>query len=218
MYVNDYYRADKTAIRAFGYTERIEKETWKDGTLIYKPETEAEAGFIFYPGGKVEHTAYEPLMRALAQKGILCVLTEMPFRLAVLNVNAADGVQKKFPEIESWYIGGHSLGGSMAASYAKGHKSQFDGLVLLAAYSTENLKNTGLSVLSVYGTNDGVMNRKKYADCKSNLPQDFTEQLLDGGNHAQFGMYGKQDGDGKATISNVRQITLTATRIGDFIL
>lgn len=218
VYVNDYYRADQKAIQAFGYTERIEEEIWKDGTHVYKPETGAAAGFIFYPGGKVEHTAYEPLMRAVAQRGIVCFLVEMPFRLAVLDVNAADGLQKKFPEIESWYIGGHSLGGSMAASYAKSHKNNFDGLILLASYSTENLTKTELSVLSVYGTNDKVMNRKKYQECKSNLPVGFTEYLLEGGNHAQFGMYGKQEGDGTATMSNVRQINLTATKIGDFIL
>ncbi len=218
LYVNDYYRADQNAIQAFGYTETVEEQTWQDGTLVYKPKTDAAVGFIFYPGGKVEHTAYEPLMRALAQKGVLCVIVEMPFRLAVLDVNAADGLQEKFPEIDSWYIGGHSLGGSMAASYAKNHKNDFDGLVLLASYSTEDLSNTNLSILSVYGSNDKVMNRKKYADAKSNLPENFTEYVLDGGNHAYFGMYGEQDGDGKATISNVRQITLTATRIGDFIL
>ena len=115
IYLCDYYRADNEAIGAF----LPQGTTWKeepDGTIVFEPEG-ATKGFIFYPGGKVEYTAYVPLMQACAEQGILCVLVEMPFNLAVLNVNAANGIQEKYPEIEDWYIGGHSLGGSMAASY-----------------------------------------------------------------------------------------------------
>ncbi len=84
------------------------------------------AGLIFYPGGKVEYTAYQPLMAACAERDILCVLVEMPFNLAVFDINAADGIQEQYPEVGHWYIGGHSLGGSMAASYLSKHTEKFD--------------------------------------------------------------------------------------------
>ena len=137
----------------------------------------------------------------------------MPFNLAVLDMNAADGIQEQYPEIENWYIGGHSLGGSMAASYLEKNVDDYEGLILLGSYSTADLSETDLDVLSIYGSEDKVMNHEKYADNKANLPDDFTEIIIDGGCHAYFGMYGAQDGDGTPTISNEEQISITAENI-----
>ena len=124
MYLGDYYHADPDAVEAFAPASEVTQMTMADGTIIFEPKT-AETGFIFYPGGKVEHTAYIPLMRACASRGILCVLVEMPFRLAVFDVNAADGIQQQYPQVQQWYIGGHSIGGSMAAAYLEGHTEDF---------------------------------------------------------------------------------------------
>ena len=213
-YVGDYYRADQNAIETFAPMNAVSTELLDDGTLVFKPEN-ATKGFVFYPGGKVEYTAYQPLMAACAQQGILCILVEMPFNLAVLDINAADGIQEQHPEIEKWYIGGHSLGGSMAASHLANHIDDYDGLILLGSYSTADLSKTGLDVLSVYGSEDKVMNRVKYDENKSNLPSDLIEVVIEGGCHAYFGMYGAQEGDGKPTISNEEQIFLTANHIFD---
>jgi hypothetical protein len=199
-------------VETFAAAQEVPQRTMEDGTIVFEPQT-AKAGFIFYPGGKVEHTAYIPLMRACASEGILCVLVEMPFNLAVLDVNAADGIQEEYPEIEEWYIGGHSLGGSMAASYLANHVEDYEGLILLGSYSTANLSGTNLTVLSVFGSEDRVMNREKYEESKSNLPNNFTEYIIDGGCHAYFGMYGAQDGDGKPTVTNEEQIRLTVENI-----
>ncbi len=216
IYLGDYYRADTESISAFAPMNDVKIKTLDNGTLIFEPEN-AAAGFIFYPGGKVEHTAYKPLMAACAQQGILCVLVEMPFNLAVLNINAADGIQKLYPQIEHWYMGGHSLGGSMAASYLSAHHSEFDGLIILGSYSTANLSGTELKVLSIYGSEDKIMNKEKYDLNKSNLPSTFSEIILEGGCHAYFGMYGAQDGDGTPTITNEEQIILTAEEIDKMI-
>ena len=157
-------------------------------------------------------------MAELAKKGILCVLIKMPFRLAVFDINAADGIQEQYPEIKNWYIGGHSLGGSMAASYVSKHQNKYKGLILLGSYSTADLSNSKFNVLSIYGSEDKILNKDKYEENRSNLPKDFTEIIIDGGNHAQFGMYGAQDGDGKATISNGEQINLTVSHIMENIV
>lgn len=218
IYVSDYYHADMSAIEDMEFASElsVESETWEDGTLVFTPE-EAETGLIFYPGGKVEYLAYQPLMQAFAAEGILCVLVEMPFNLAVLDVDAANGIQEEFPEIEEWYIGGHSLGGSMAASYVADHTGEYEGLVLLASYSTAELADSGLNVISIYGSEDKVLNREKYEKNRSNLPADLTEYVIDGGCHAYFGVYGHQDGDGTPTISNQQQIELTAQQLADWI-
>ena len=211
LYLGDYYPADMEAVEAFSPAGPVVSEICTDGTVIIRPEgRDPVAGLIFYPGGKVEHTAYVPLMEALASEGILCVLVEMPFRLAVLDMNAADGIPAVFPEVERWYMGGHSLGGSMAASYLASHAEAFEGLILLGSYSTADLSGSDLRVLSVYGSEDGVLNREKYAAYSSNLPEGFTETVIAGGNHAYFGAYGEQEGDGVATVTPAEQLRQTA--------
>ena len=215
IYLGDYYHADNGAIGAMLPAGSSWKET-PDKTIVFEPDG-ATKGFIFYPGGKVEYTAYIPLMAALAEKGVLCIIVEMPFNLAVLDVNAADGIRENYPEITEWYIGGHSLGGSMAASYAAKNAGDFAGLVLLASYSTENISESGLSVLSVYGSEDGVLNMEKYEKYSSKLPHDFKEYVIEGGCHAYFGVYGAQAGDGTPKITNKTQINVTAEKISEFM-
>ena len=216
IYLGDYYRTDMDAIEAFAPTNTVEMQTLEDDTIVFAPDN-ATTGFIFYPGGKVEYTAYISLMKALASEGVLCVLVEMPFNLAVFDIGAADGIQEQYPKIDSWYIGGHSLGGSMAASYVADHTDDFDGLILLGSYSTEDLSDTDLEILSVYGSEDQVLNREKYESNKENLPDDFSEVVIDGGCHAYFGMYGAQDGDGTPAITNEEQIRMTEDAIIAFI-
>lgn len=214
IYLNDFYRADTEAIEAFASDRTVEMKE-ADGFIVCS-QPDADTGLIFYPGGKVEHTAYVPLMQECASRGILCVLVEMPFNLAVFDINAADGITEQYPDIDSWYIGGHSLGGSMAASYAAENSDIFEGLVLLGSYSAADLSETSLRVLSVYGSEDMVMNGEKYEECRTNLPDNFTETVIENGCHAYFGMYGEQEGDGTPAISNEQQIIITADAIKDF--
>ena len=105
----------------------------------------------------------------------------------------------------------------MASNYAAAHSEDFDGLILLAAYSTKDLTGTTLRALSVYGSEDGVMNRESYEKNRANLPADTTEVILDGGCHSQFGSYGPQDGDGIPTISGEEQVRQTAEAIAAFV-
>ena len=215
-YVSDYYHADEAALEAMAYhTGSVQTE--QDGKVTWFVPKKPVAGLLFYPGGKVENTAYAPLMRACAENGILCALVQMPGNLAVLDANAADGLQQEYPEVTTWYIAGHSLGGAMAAGYAAAHEKDFDGLILLAAYSTKNLAQTTLRVLSVYGSEDGVMNRESYKKNRTNLPADTTEVVLDGGCHAQFGSYGPHNGDGIPTISGEEQVRQTVEAIAAFV-
>ena len=124
-YLFDFYHADVESVNKFLAEKQIEKNILEDKTQVFGSE-KAKIGFIFYPGGKVQAEAYVPLMTACAEKGILCCLVQMPFNLAIFDVNAADGLQKKFPSIEKWYIGGHSLGGAMAASYLNKNKEKYE--------------------------------------------------------------------------------------------
>lgn len=198
-------------------SNKITVETLGRNMTVFKP-TFPKAGLIFYPGGKVAPEAYVPLLHQLADEHLLCVLVSMPFDLAVFDVNAADGLHEQFPEVTHWYMSGHSLGGSMAATYVSKHLKDFDGLILLAAYSTADLSHTNLEVISIYGSNDQVLNRDKYQENLIHLPSDYKEFILEGGNHAYFGTYGEQKGDGKATLTNSQQIEQTVHLLKDYII
>ena len=187
-----------------------------DNPYIVLMPKNTSSGLIFYPGGLVSYESYLPLMVKFAKKGIACFLVQMPSDFAILDSYAAYRVQQRYTEINKWYIGGHSLGGAMAASYASSHAKDFTGLVLLAAYSTNDLSSSSLKVLSIYGSLDGVLNRSKYNTYKSNLPSDYTEVIIEGGNHGQFGNYGFQSGDNAATITSDSQQTQTATALATF--
>jgi len=212
IYVGDYYRAEETVMDV---PASVTVEVADDRT-VFAPEAPV-AGLIFYPGGKVEYTAYTPLMAKLAEENVLCVLLKMPLNLAVLDQNAAEGIPEQFPEVDRWYLAGHSLGGSMAASFAAENTDTYEGLILLAAYSTEDLRESGLKVCSLYGDRDGVLNMEKYETYRLNLPEDTLEQVLEGGNHAGFGSYGPQEGDGTAAITGKEQIRITAEAVLDWM-
>jgi dienelactone hydrolase len=214
VYVSDFSRAGEEAVTVMADSSLTVTEY--DGFAAFG-NTESETGFIFYPGGKVEYTAYAPLIQEVAQGDIFCVIPEMPFNLAVFDSKAAKEMMKQFPDIQNWYIGGHSLGGAMAADYAGRNPDQFKGLILLAAYSASDISDTGLRVLSIYGSEDGVLNREKYKECFGFLPADCTELSIEGGNHAQFGDYGLQDGDNAATITPEEQWRITSEEILRFI-
>ena len=216
IYVGTYYEANWDLINKIEYTGYTQKEI-DSGTLAFVPNMAYKSGVVFYPGGKVERDAYIPLMRALSSKGVLCILVDMPFNLAVFDISRADGVRDGFDKVEKWYMAGHSLGGSMACSYVADNIDSFAGVILLAAYSTEDLTQTKLSVLSIYGSEDLVLSRESYEENKKNLPSGFSELVIEGGNHAYFGTYGEQSGDGKAKITNREQIEITANKIAEFV-
>ncbi len=212
VYLGTYYRADAEAAAAFETVREVPERELHGIGMLYGQGNE-QTGLIFYPGAKVEESAYAPLMRELASRGVCCVLCRMPYRLAILKKNAADGVAELLPDVREWYIGGHSLGGVMAASYAADHPEAFSGVVLLASYTTDDLSDSGLKVLSVYGSEDGVLNAAAYEKNRENLPRDLTETVIAGGCHAGFGMYGPQKKDGVPSVPAAEQIRITADAI-----
>ena len=215
IYAGDYYHA-LDEVTSASAPEGISRQELDDGSIYISPQG-ATMGVIFYPGGKVENSAYIPLMEKLAENGIASVIVKMPLNLAVLGVSRADKFIDEYSDIEKWYIAGHSLGGSMACTYAEENKERLEGVILLASYSTSDITDTSLKVISIYGDCDGVLNMEKYEECKGNLPGDFDEHIIEGGNHAYFGAYGEQEGDGTPKISRESQTDKTAELIIEFI-
>lgn len=176
--------------------------------LIFTPLDQfPDTGFIFYPGGRVDYMSYAPQAREIAAQGYLVVIVRMPLSLAVFGSDRASDVIAAYPNIKHWVVGGHSLGGSMAAHFAALHPNLVQGLVLWASYpaSSDNLSNSKLLVCSIYGSQDGLATPAKIDASKPLLPVNTKYIEINGGNHAQFGWYGDQGGDNPASINREAQ-------------
>jgi len=201
IYTLDFSRPEDTAIAALEDTGSVDVRE-ESGMIIFTPKVDSTGtGFAFYPGGKVDYRAYAPLMADLADRGVTCVLLKMPFQLAVFDINAADRAISSLPQITRWYVGGHSLGGVMASTFAAANTEKVEGVVFLAAYPSGDMVSSGLRVLSLYGSSDGVLNMDSFQSGKDKAPKDAVYLEIPGGNHAGFGSYGVQKGDNAASIS-----------------
>ncbi len=195
-YLLDYYRATDEALAALRPDTRVNVVRTSYGWLFDGPAS--GSALIFYPGAKVGETAYAPFLRQIAAQGLDVCLVKMPFRLAILGEGKAAEVCASH-DYADWYIGGHSLGGAMAARYAASHGGQFKGLALCAAYPTDPL-GSGQKLIVLYGSEDTVLDKERFAAGMRLAPAGTEVHELRGGNHAQFGDYGPQKGDGAALI------------------
>lgn len=201
LYVSDYYRADVSAAEALRSDEAVLVSGTDYGWFFDGPGE--EAALVFYPGGKVETEAYAPLLHRLAAGGMDVCLADMPFHLAFFGSGKAEAVMAEH-DYAHWYIGGHSLGGAIAAVWASENGDRIDGLILLAAYPTKPL-DPDLTEILIVGSEDRVVNGEKIREGAQYAPEDLTESVIPGGNHAQFGSYGPQKGDGEAGIGAEEQ-------------
>ncbi len=203
-YVSDYYRAEDLAVTVLFQGDNIVQQ---DNLTILSPSAPSDTALIFYPGAKVETIAYLPLLDQIRRTGVTCILVDMPFHMAIFDSNAAQDVMEQFPDVEHWYLAGHSMGGAMASQFASKHPQQVDGLILLGAYLYGDYPVE--QTLTVYGSLNQSVEDKL----------DYTENVVEiqGGNHAQFGNYGPQKGDLPADISSQEQQKQTVTAIQDFL-
>jgi len=183
-----------------------------DGSILtFCPlEPTATQAVIFYPGARVDYRAYTPILSQITRAGVPVVVMKMPLNFAFLDLDRADEIIHEDAflcenDVTDWYVGGHSLGGAMAAQYAADHQDQVTGLILWGSYPGSNLDLTdaSLQVLSIYGSEDGGVEEIEVS--QSRLPSDAGFFAIPGGNHAQFGDYGIQAGDGEALISPTEQ-------------
>ncbi len=210
-YFSDYYRADATALEALESGGGVTVEETEYGWRFDGPST--TTALVFYPGAKVEASAYAPLLHLLAQEGVDACLVRMPLNFALFDSGAALRVMEKHDcDYETWYVGGHSLGGVAAAGFAADHPEVVRGTVLCASYPNERLDEDSVEV-QVLGTRDGVIDSERVESARVYAPETFVVRVIEGANHAQFGSYGAQDGDGVATISPEEQWHATAEAI-----
>lgn len=183
---------------------------------ILSPASKKEA-IIFYPGGKVQPLAYLPLWNEVSKAGYTVFVPTMPMDLAVFGVNAATHIREKNQDIEIWHLAGHSLGGAMAVEYLKKSSRGFKSLILLGSYPASDLSGLTLSTLSIKEELGLEGELEKAQETKDKLPEGAIFRIMTGANHAQFGRYGIQKGDGTALLSPEEQTEQTKIWILEFL-
>ena len=202
VFALSYYHAGDQALPALR-SDSVTVEETAFGWRFDGPST--ERALIFYPGARVAAASYAPLLHRLAGEGVDVFLVEMPLHFALFGEDRADAIMAQY-DYARWYIGGHSLGGVSAVRYAASR--ELAGIVLLAAYPTETVDEP---MLLIYGSEDGVLNMERVEEAPR-YGRVETVRIL-GGNHAQFGDYGEQAGDGASTVSAREQQEETVAAI-----
>jgi hypothetical protein len=195
------FSATQPAIAAMAGTSGV-RVTDAATTITIAPETGSPTrGFVFQPGARVDPRAYVPLLTEVSRSGVLVVIVKQPFDIGFLAINAPASAIAAHPEVTSWAVGGHSLGGVAASSYAGSHTDTVRGLVLWASYPIGSLAQSGLRVASVSGSADALATPADIEASRANLPGDTAYTVVEGGVHAFFGDYGEQPGDGTPGVS-----------------
>ncbi|OJF94160.1 alpha/beta hydrolase [Alkalibacterium sp. 20] len=196
-----------------------EDNVTQDERWITITPKEIEGHIVLYQGGLVETEAYLPLANELSDEGYQVFIPQMPLNLAILDIDAIDKIKVAYPSEKEWWLAGHSLGGASASIYAKENYEEIEGLIFLAAYPSDNsdLSALLLSVLSITGSNDAILNLDQYEQTKDLLPEDTTYVTIDGGNHSNFGHYGFQAGDMESDLSREGQQDEIVHYISDFL-
>jgi alpha/beta superfamily hydrolase len=157
------------------------------------------------------------LASKLAANNYTTIIVKMPFNLAFFGANKADEVITKHPEITSWVMAGHSLGGVFASDYAVNHPENIKGVVYLAAYPSANASNATFKALSIRGSQDGLTTTEDIANNLNKFPANTNFVTISGGNHYNIGDYGIQAGDNNSTISRQQQQIETVNYMLQFL-
>jgi len=211
------YPAGETALAALESSSTVSVS--QDGWIVFTPAIEPDRGLIFYPGGLVAPEAYAPVLRQIAEQGVLAVITPMPLNLAIFDTNEANAVIEAYPQISTWVLAGHSLGGAAAGIYAETNPDKIAGLAVWDSYPPDSadLSDNDIAVISIHGTTNGIPNTENFDDKKYLLPEDAVFAPIEGASHAQFGAYGPQKGDVVPVISLAEQHVRVVERMLGFL-
>lgn len=184
-----------------------------EGIVLEPADGGSDRGLVFIPGAKVDPWAYASILQGLAEEGTTVVITRPWLNLAFFDPRGLAAFTSAAPDVDVWAVGGHSLGGVRACQLAPDAVA----LVLFASYCATDLSGSGLPVLSVSGSEDGLSTPEKIADARPELPADAEFVEIDGAAHASFGDYGPQAGDGTPTIDDDEMHAEITDVVGSFL-
>ena len=211
------YPARAVALSALESTETVTVTSGKQ--IVFTPDARTDTGLIFYPGGLVEPAAYAPVLHKLAEEGLLVIITPMPLNLAIFNTGTANTVIETYPQISTWILAGHSLGGASAGIFAGNNPAAIEALAFWDSYPPDSadLSDYSIPVISIYGTSNGNPNTDNFNEKRHLLPSNTVFVPIEGASHAQFGDYGPQKGDVTPALNLAEQHEQVVELMLDFI-
>lgn len=204
IWANLTYSAEPGPLASVAHDERVEVAE-RDGAVVMTPSQGVEAsGLIFFAGAKVEPEAYQATFRETVAAGRTVVIVQSFLNLPLFETRPLSDFTGLAPEVDTWAVGGHSMGGVKACMFAESEPDDVAALVLFASYCADDALagRDDLDVLSLSATNDGLATPAKIGASVADLPADTRFEAIEGAVHAQFGAYGEQPGDGRPTISD----------------
>ncbi|MGW8481580.1 alpha/beta hydrolase [Microbacterium sp. NPDC055903] len=184
------------------------------GIVLSPADGESEVGLVFVPGAKVDPWAYAAILQeVVAEDDVTVVITRPWLNLAFFDLRGLDAFTSAAPDIDTWIVGGHSLGGVRACQLA----ADADALLLFGSYCSGDVSDSGLAVLSISGSEDGLSTPAKIDAARHLLPDDAELVEIDGASHASFGDYGPQAGDGTPSISDEEMHAQVAELLNGFV-
>lgn len=197
------YPADRAATIEVYRSGLVTVDNHPQGIIISPTSADiAEEVFVFYPGGRVDPLAYlPPLAHTAHTLGLRVVISKPPLNLAIADTRAIGDLASLAGPHGAIIAAGHSLGGVRGCLNAEDPRVSH--LVLFASYCANDLtRRDDLRVLTVLGTNDGLTERQRVDAAAVSLPPGSTVVTIRGANHASFGAYGPQTGDGPSDITS----------------
>ena len=186
------------ALESDGSVEVLDEPGW----IAFVPRGgDASTGLVYSPGARVDVRATAAVLRPLAEAGYLVVALKEPLGIAFTSPNQSASAMAAFDVVDTWAVGGHSLGGVVAASFAATHDDEVGGLLLHASYPSGDMSTADVEVTSVWGSRDGLTTPDKIEASRADLPATTELVEVPGAVHAFFADYGAQPGDGRPTTS-----------------
>lgn len=205
--------AETAPLAAVRANPEITVDDAPEGIVLRPADGDSEIGLVFVPGAKVDPWAYAAILQGVAEEGATVVITRPWLNLAFFDLRGLDAFTSAAPDVDTWAVGGHSLGGVRACQLA----ADADALVLFGSYCATDVSDSGLAVLSLAGSEDGLSTPTKIADARDNLPTDAELIEIDGASHASFGDYGPQAGDGTPATSDDAMHATVTDLLGTFL-
>ena len=209
------YRA-AAAARVAIQPDTVVAVEYDDGIWSFASRTPPSANvpaLVFFPGALVDPIAYAPLVRAAAIAGFPAYIVELPRRGAFGGADDP-ALEQRLDRLltasgtpRQWIIAGHSRGAVVASRIAAERRNGFVGLVLIGTSHPRDVDLSALpvAVTKIVGTRDGLASRDAVEANRAKLPAATRWVWIEGGNHSQFGWYGFQPGDRRATVDAATQ-------------
>lgn len=193
------FTAERDATLEVFRDERVTVTEVEGSIVMEATEGAGATGVLYFPGARVDPYSYLYPLSDVAAAGVTVVIMDPLLNMALFDTRSIEELATAAPGVGEWVLSGHSLGGVRACMLAA--HPDVVGLVLMGSYCANDISTESIPILQVLASDDGLIDEEALNTSAPLLPPSTQKMTLEGANHASFGTYGEQPGDGVATLS-----------------